>query len=97
MHGPRIGTLHSPPGGFSGPRTSARGVDSKIKGGTSMRTTEMGTPITLYCLALMALLLLASGAFAQSTTNGAIGGTVTDQSGAVGPNAGVSKIGRAHV
>src|SRR5258708_25566258 len=90
MTSPRIGTLHSTPGGFSGPRTSARGVDSKIKGGTSMRTTEMGTPITRYCLALMALLLLASGAFAQSTTNGAIGGTVTDQSGAVVPNARVS-------
>src|SRR5216683_797656 len=55
-----------------------------------MRTTGMGTPITQYCLALVAMLLLASGAFAQSTTNGAIGGTVTDQSGAVVPNAGVS-------
>ncbi len=55
-----------------------------------MRTTGMGTPIARYCLALVAILLLASGAFAQSTTNGAIGGTVTDQSGAVVPNAGVS-------
>jgi len=55
-----------------------------------MRTTGMGTPITQYCLALMAMLLLAFGAFAQSTTNGAIGGTVTDQSGAVVPNAGVA-------
>src|SRR6266851_1092147 len=91
MTSPRIGDppLH-PPGGFSGPRTGARGVDNEIKGGTSMRTTGMGTPITTYCLALMAILLLASGAFAQSTTDGAIGGTVTDQSGAVVPNAGVS-------
>src|SRR2546427_417279 len=78
---PELGTLHSTPGGFSGPRTSARGVDNKIKGGISMRTTEMGTPITRYCLALMAMLLLASGAFAQSTTNGAIGGSVRDAQG----------------
>ena len=52
-----------------------------------MRTTGMGTPIARYCLALMAMLLLASGAFAQSTTDGAIGGTVTDPSGAAVPNA----------
>src|SRR6266700_5091326 len=60
------------------------------KGGTSMRTTGMGTPITRYCLALVAMLLLASGAFTQSTTDGAIGGTVTDPSGAAVPNAGVN-------
>ncbi len=55
-----------------------------------MRTTGMGTPITQYCFALMAMLLVASGAFAQSTTDGAIGGTVTDPSGAAVPNAGVN-------
>jgi len=38
----------------------------------------------------MAMLLLACGVFPQSTTDGAIGGTVTDQSGAVVPNAAVS-------
>jgi len=37
----------------------------------------------------MAMLLLACGVFPQSTTDGAIGGTVTDQSGAVVPNAAV--------
>ncbi len=52
-----------------------------------MRTTGMGTPIARYCLALVAILLLASGAFTQSTTDGAIGGTVTDPSGAAVPNA----------
>src|SRR6266567_4051779 len=58
MTSPELGTLHSTPGGFSGPRTTARGVDNTIKGGISMRTTGMGTPITQYCLALMAMLLL---------------------------------------
>ncbi len=43
-----------------------------------------------YCLALVAVLVLACGVFPQSTTDGAIGGTVTDQSGAVVPNASVS-------
>jgi len=38
----------------------------------------------------MAIMLFACGAFAQSTTDGAVGGTVTDPSGAVVPNAGVS-------
>jgi len=38
-----------------------------------MRTTGMGISIVRYCLALMAVLLLAFGALAQSTTNGAIG------------------------
>src|SRR6266567_5870482 len=87
MTSPELGTLHSTPGGFSGPRTTARGVDNTIKGGISMRTPGMGTPITQYCFALMAMLLLTSGAFAQSTTDGAIGGTVTDPSGAAVPNA----------
>ncbi len=52
-----------------------------------MRTTGMGTPIAWYCLALIVMLLVAFGAFAQSTTDGAIGGTVTDPSGAAVPNA----------
>ena len=55
-------------------------------------------------LALMALLVLLpnfvaiSRASAQSTTDGAIGGTVTDQSGAVVPGAMVSarNLGTAH-
>jgi hypothetical protein len=55
-----------------------------------MRMRLLGTPIACCCLALMAMMLLACGAFAQSTTDGAIGGTVTDQSGAVVPGAGVS-------
>src|SRR6266571_6597481 len=52
-----------------------------------MSTTVIASPITQYCFALMAMLLLTSGAFAQSTTDGAIGGTVTDPSGAAVPNA----------
>ena len=36
---------------------------------------------------MLALSLLGLQAFAQSTTDGAIGGTVTDQTGAVIPNA----------
>src|ERR1700694_1419099 len=68
-----------------GASTSPRGLGArvrmlesseKIKGGKSMRTTRMGTSIVRYCLALMAVLLLAFGALAQSTTNGAIGGSV---------------------
>ena len=54
-----------------------------------MRASGVGT-VGRYCLTFMAILLLACGAFAQSTTDGAIGGTVTDQSGAVVPNAAVS-------
>src|SRR6266852_2035189 len=71
---------------------SARSVANKRKGENSMRTTGMGTAIVRYCLALMAVLLLAFGAFAQSTTNGAIGGLVTDQSGAVVPGAYVTAL-----
>ena len=41
-------------------------------------------------VALLLTLLVVSGANAQSTTDGAIGGTVTDPSGAVVPNASVS-------
>lgn len=55
-----------------------------------MRTNGMGTSIVRYCLAMIVIVLFACGAFAQSTTDGAIGGLVTDQSGAVVPNAGVS-------
>ena len=39
---------------------------------------------------LMALLAFSSGSFAQSTTDGAIGGVVTDQSGAVVPGANIT-------
>src|SRR5579885_1003446 len=41
------------------------------------------------CMAVL-VLVLAMGAWAQSTTDGAIGGTVTDSSGAVVPNAKVT-------
>jgi outer membrane receptor protein involved in Fe transport len=41
----------------------------------------MGTSIVRYCLALMVIALSACGAFAQSTTNGAIGGSVRDAQG----------------
>jgi hypothetical protein len=47
-----------------------------------MRTNGMGTSIVRCCLALMVIALFACGAFAQSTTDGAIGGTVMDPSGA---------------
>jgi len=42
-----------------------------------MRTSGVGT-VGRCCLAWMAMLLLACGVFAQSTTDGAIGGLVTD-------------------
>jgi len=54
-----------------------------------MRTSGIGT-VGRCCFTLMAMLLLVFGVFAQSTTDGAIGGTVSDQSGAVVPNASVS-------
>jgi hypothetical protein len=47
----------------------------------------MQSPIVRFCFALIVALLFAFGAFAQSTTDGAIGGTVTDSSGAAVPNA----------
>src|SRR5437879_835199 len=47
-----------------------------------MRTRGMGTTIMRHGLALMVIVLFACGAFAQSTTDGAIGGTVMDPSGA---------------
>ncbi len=46
-----------------------------------MRTSGMGTSIARFCLALMAIALLACGSFAQSTTDGAIGGSVRDAQG----------------
>jgi carboxypeptidase family protein len=52
-----------------------------------MSTRGMQSPIVRFCFALLVVLLFASGAFAQSTTDGAIGGTVTDSSGAAVPNA----------
>jgi Carboxypeptidase regulatory-like domain/TonB dependent receptor len=55
-----------------------------------MRTSGMRTSVVRCYLTWMAMLLLACGLFAQSTTDGAIGGTVADQSGAVVPNAAVS-------
>ena len=55
-----------------------------------MRTTETGTSIMRFCLALMVIVFFACGAFAQSTTDGAVGGTVLDSSGAAVPNAKVT-------
>ena len=55
-----------------------------------MRTNRVGISAIRYCLALFVMSLLGHGAFAQSTTDGAIGGTVSDQSGAVVPKAAVS-------
>src|SRR6266704_3068353 len=62
------------------------------RGETEMRTSGMGTSIARFCLALMAIALLACGSFAQSTTAGAIGGLVTDQTGAVVPGANVTSL-----
>ena len=55
-----------------------------------MKMHKMGSSIAKYCLALMATMVLACGLFAQSTTDGAIGGTVLDSSGAVVANASVT-------
>lgn len=59
-----------------------------------MRKSQMGNAIFRYCLAsllmLATMLILTSGLRAQSTTDGAIGGTVTDPSGAVVPGASVT-------
>src|SRR5215472_5276686 len=41
----------------------------------------------LYCVMLACLLLAAAGLSAQSTTTGAVFGTVTDQTGAIVPGA----------
>jgi carboxypeptidase family protein len=59
-----------------------------------MRMIKMEGSIGRYCLAslvmLVSLLLFSFGSAAQSTTDGAIGGTVTDQSGAVVPDASIT-------
>ncbi|HKW63785.1 MAG TPA: carboxypeptidase regulatory-like domain-containing protein [Candidatus Acidoferrum sp.] len=59
-----------------------------------MRKNEIERAIIRPCavsvVLLMALFVLSSGSFAQSTTDGAIGGTVTDASGAAVPGAKVS-------
>ena len=55
-----------------------------------MRKSEMRSNVLRYCLASIALLLMVCGLCAQSTTDGAIGGTVTDPSNAVVPGAGVT-------
>ena len=52
-----------------------------------MRMSEWEGSIVRFSLALMVMMLLACGLSAQSTTDGAIGGTVSDQSGAVVPDA----------
>src|SRR5713226_4963037 len=73
-----------------GPRGTARSVAKKRKGETSMRTTGMRTSIVRCCLALMVIVFFACSTFAQSTTDGAIGGTVLDSSSAAVPNAKVT-------
>jgi hypothetical protein len=55
-----------------------------------MRMNRIGNYIVRCCLALMVIVLFACGTFAQSSTDGAIGGLVTDQSGAVVPGANVN-------
>ena len=52
-----------------------------------MRTSKVGASTGRCCITFVAMLLLACGVFPQSTTDGAIGGAVTDGSGAVIPNA----------
>src|SRR6266850_496194 len=66
------------------------GASEKTKGGISMRTSGVGTSVLRCCLALIIMLLLGYGVFAQSATDGAIGGTVVDPSGAAVPNAKVA-------
>src|SRR5216684_6306786 len=55
-----------------------------------MRMSRIEKSVVRFCLALTVMVLLTSGALAQSTTDGAIGGTVTDSSGAAVPNAKVT-------
>jgi hypothetical protein len=55
-----------------------------------MRTNGIGNYILRCCVALMVIVFFAGDAFAQSTTDGAIGGTVMDSSGAAVPNAKVT-------
>jgi outer membrane receptor protein involved in Fe transport len=54
-----------------------------------MKRTTSGVFILAFVLAFLGILLLIPGARAQSTTDGAISGLVTDQSGAVIPGASV--------
>src|SRR5206468_5534980 len=70
-----------------------RGVSSiKEREKTSMRMSRIEKSVVCFCLALTVMVLLASGAFAQSTTDGAISGVVTDQSGAVVPGANATAL-----
>src|SRR6267142_1781508 len=55
-----------------------------------MRTTEIGTSAVRCSHALLLAVIFACTAAAQSTTDGAVGGTVTDSSGAAVPNAKVT-------
>ena len=55
-----------------------------------MNKSGMSPSIVRFCLALLAIVFFSCAAIAQSTTDGAIGGLVTDQSGAVVPGANVS-------
>ena len=59
-----------------------------------MKKNAVRSSIISFCFAslamMMALLLLAAVSFAQSTTDGAIGGVVTDPAGAVVPGANVT-------
>src|SRR6266478_6045535 len=55
-----------------------------------MRMSGIGNSAARCCFALLLVVIFACAAFAQSTTDGAIGGTVTDSSGAAVPNAKVS-------
>ena len=55
-----------------------------------MRSRTSGFSIVAFLAVLLVTFLAVPGANAQSTTDGAIGGTVTDPSGAAVPNAAVS-------
>src|SRR5690348_14925574 len=69
-------------------RPSARSACNKRKEKKLIMSTRgMHSPIVRFCFSLIIVLLCACGALAQSTTDGAIGGTVTDSSGAAVPNA----------
>ncbi len=57
-----------------------------------MRMNGIGKSVVRFCVALTVIVLLAADALAQSTTDGAIGGVVTDQSGAIVPGAGVTAL-----
>src|SRR5437899_2008057 len=61
-----------------------------MKERTFMRMNRIGSSIARCCLALMVIVLFACDALAQSTTDGAIGGTVMDSSGAAVLNAKVT-------